>query len=1187
MRADGTGCSVAGDLSLTAGAWPGPGTRAGLQVFVRPTDEPRALRLGQPAEGAAPPILDPTGAETGCAAFCHASDGLRITLRVCVVPGRRAEVRELAVENRSPRPRALEATSLAELALNLAAAHESHPGFSKLFVQTEAAPERGALLARRRARSPDERWPVLVHAVGGAGDLQWETDRLRWRGRGRHRDEPAALDPGARLSGTTGNVLDPVASLRRTLDVAPGAVARLAFLLGVADDRESALALADLVRDDAAVAAVFADAASSAAADRARRGWDVAAEARARALAADLLAGDGGASPDPEPCGTDDESAADRRLAFWRDLGLPFAHRPMARAESPAPPAAAADPSALMAPTPHSQDPNEELTFFNGLGGFGEDWDEYVIRLEPGADGRLRLPPLPWTNVIANERFGCIASETALGASWCDNSRENRLTAWSNDPVLDPPSETFHLRDDETGAWLPCLPGPVAGSLHGGGPAEVRHGFGCTKWLRRAGGLGVETAVFVDRDLPARVCRVRVTNPGPARRRLSLFACTLLGDGARRGPDEGGIVTERDADTGVLLARGVGRGAFADHVAFASAVTDAPGATVHATCDRAWYLGADRDPSAPAALAAPSLEPRTGADLDPCFALQVSFEIPAHQYHHRDVYFVLGQERGVAGALATAAKLATADACDKALLDASDFWCEGLGALTVESPSPALDLMLFGWLAYQTLSCRVRGRSAFYQSGGAYGYRDQLQDSLALLPYWPELTRRQILLHAGHQFSEGDVLHWWHPPMTAGIRTRFADDLLWLPYIACEYARQTGDVAVFDERAPYLTAPALPDGEDEIFVHAAPSGREGTVFEHCCRALDRSLAVGAHGLPLFGTGDWNDGMNRVGRLGRGESTWMGFFLVAIIDAFAPLCDERGETERAGRYRAHRERLAAALNEGGWDGGWYRRGYYDDGAPLGSRENRECRIDALAQAWSVLSGVAPPERAAAAMDQVEAQLISDEERLIRLLTPPFVDTPRDPGYIRGYVAGVRENGGQYTHAATWVVRAMAKLGRRERATQLLDLLNPILHATTPEQVARYMVEPYVVAADVYGAPPHVGRGGWTWYTGSSGWLQRVALESILGFGTEGGDTLVVAPCVPDDWPGFKVSWHLPGERTSYEVTVTNPQGCSQAVVAASVDGKPVAPQDGRARLPLLRDGRRHIVSITLGPGGGDA
>jgi cyclic beta-1,2-glucan synthetase len=675
---------------------------------------------------------------------------------------------------------------------------------------------------------------------------------------------------------------------------------------------------------------------------------------------------------------------------------------------------------------------------------------------------------------------------------------------------------------------------------------------------------------------------VRVTNTGDQARRLSLWSYSQLVLGGL--PTQSGrfVVTASDETTGALLARNRTAGAFADHVAFAAVVPDRRPTAVHISGDRTAFLGPDRDAANPLALTLPILDGRTGAGLEPCFALQAALELEPGGT--AEVTFLLGQERGERDALALVESLSIRGECETSWQQAHAFWRDGLGGLQVTTPSPALDLMLNGWLGYQTLSCRVRGRSAFYQSGGAFGFRDQLQDSLSLLPFWPELTRQQIVLHAGHQFVEGDVLHWWHPPLEAGIRTRFADDLLWLPYIACEYARQTGDLPVFDESAPYLTAAPLPDGEDEIFVWAKDSGSSGSVFEHCCRALDRSLTVGAHGLPLFGTGDWNDGLNRVGREGRGESVWMGFFLVSIIDAFAPLCERHGDTDRAARYRAHRDRLATALNDTGWDGQWYRRGYYDDGAPLGSSQNRECRIDALAQAWSVLSKVAPAERAAQAMDQVEEQLINDDERLVRLLTPPFVETPRDPGYIRGYVAGVRENGGQYTHAATWVVRAMAELGRRDRAAALLDLLNPVLHAATPAQADRYLVEPYVVAADVYGAAPHVGRGGWTWYTGSSGWLQRVALESVLGLRMEGGQTLVIAPCVPDDWPQYRLEWRLPGDRTHYQIVVNNPDACSRSVVAVRLDGRELAPCDGQARLPLQRDGQRHLVEVTLGAGG---
>src|SRR5690606_15994529 len=427
------------------------------------------------------------------------------------------------------------------------------------------------------------------------------------------------------------------------------------------------------------------------------------------------------------------------------------------------------------------------------------------------------------------------------------------------------------------------------------------------------------------------------------------------------------------------------------------------------------------------------------------------------------------------------------------------------------------------------------------------------------------IPRRQILLHAAHQFVEGDVLHWWHPPASRGIRTRFSDDLLWLPYAACVYVNATGDDALLDEQAPFLTARALEPGEDEVFLEPADSGERGSVYEHCCRALDRSLTRGAHGLPLIGTGDWNDGMNRVGREGRGESVWLGFFLCHVLDAFVPICRQRGDDARAERYAAHRAALAAALEDAGWDGEWYRRAFYDDGTPLGSAASDECRIDAIAQAWAVLSGVAAPVRARQALDAVDRHLVVERDGVIRLLTPPFDRTPKDPGYIKGYLPGVRENGGQYTHGALWVVAAFAALGRADRAARLLEMLSPVSHARTPEQVERYKVEPYVIAADVYAAEPHVGRGGWTWYTGSAGWLFRVGLESVLGLRVVRGREVVLRPCIPADWPGFTLRWRVPDGATVYEFVVTRADATERTSAAPA--GAPPRVEDGAVALAL--------------------
>jgi len=522
-------------------------------------------------------------------------------------------------------------------------------------------------------------------------------------------------------------------------------------------------------------------------------------------------------------------------------------------------------------------------------------------------------------------------------------------------------------------------------------------------------------------------------------------------------------------------------------------------------------------------------------------------------------------------------------AIDDGLATARAAWRQRLTAVQVETPVPAIDLMVNGWLLYQSMSCRLWGRSAMYQSGGAIGFRDQLQDSAALVYSQPELTRAQILLHAANEFVEGDVLHWWHPPTSRGTRTRFSDDLLWLPYIACFYANSSGDWKVFDEVVGFLTARPLAAGEGESYLQPEHAAQRGDLYDHCCRAIDRSLTRGAHGLPLMGTGDWNDGMNLVGAGGKGESVWLGFFLHRVLGDFIPLCQRRGDDERVRRYTDYRGALGTALNDQAWDGAWYRRAYFDDGSPLGSAQNDECRIDALAQTWSVISGVAPPERAAQAMAAVEAELVDRGAPLIRLLTPPFDRTSHNPGYIKGYLPGIRENGGQYTHGATWVVRAAAELGRRDRAAAYLEMLSPVTHTGTAERVATYQVEPYVLVADIYSVAPWRGRGGWTWYTGSAAWLYRVALESVLGVRLEGGATLIVQPRIPDDWPGFRVRVRLRDGRTHYQVAVENPDKNGATVVAATADGQPQPVVGGAARIALSGDGAVHEVRVILGAG----
>ncbi len=817
---------------------------------------------------------------------------------------------------------------------------------------------------------------------------------------------------------------------------------------------------------------------------------------------------------------------------------------------------------------------SEPLAFFNGLGGFTGDGNEYVIRLDRSIGG-LRLPPLPWCNVIANESVGFIASESGLGFSWSENSRENRLTTWYNDPVSDPAAESIHIRDEDAGLFWSPTPGPTPGS----GAYEARHGFGYTAWRHLSAGLEQEVVCFVPVKDPVKIIRLRVTNRSATARHLSVFYYAEWVLGGIRADTMASVVTESVAGGAVLLARNPDSVDFGSRVAFAAASGPGEGGR-HFTADREAFLGRYGSPAAPEAVAsAERLDGRSGAGFDPCAALQLRAELAPGAIG--EWIFLLGQANDAAAATALCTRFRLPEVVEAAFAEVGAFWNTLLSAVKVETPSAAMDLMVNGWLSYQNLSCRMWARSAFYQSGGAFGYRDQLQDAAALVYHRPDLTRKQIVLHAGRQFVEGDVLHWWHPPSGRGIRTHFSDDLLWLPFVTEFYVATTGDATVLDEDAGFLLGPPLPEGAAEILIEPADAGIRADVYEHCCRAIDRSLTRGRHGLPLMGSGDWNDGMNRVGRLGRGESVWLGFFLFTILRRFLPICRERKDQARISRYGEYLAQLGVALNEGGWDGEWYRRAYYDDGTPLGSASSDECRIDAIAQAWSVLSGAAPRERAELALDAVERFLVDEPARLIRLLTPPFDRTPHDPGYIKGYVPGVRENGGQYTHAALWAVRALVEAGRSDRAAPLFELLNPVCHGNSPEGVAVYQGEPYVVAADVYGTAPHLGRAGWTWYTGSAGWMFRVAIESILGVTIRDGRTLVLCPCIPAEWPGFSVQYRLPDGRTRYHIVVKRTGG----VTAARGEGLLVRVEEGAVLVELRSDGGTHRVDVDLGPDAG--
>ena len=682
--------------------------------------------------------------------------------------------------------------------------------------------------------------------------------------------------------------------------------------------------------------------------------------------------------------------------------------------------------------------------------------------------GRPTQPPAPWANVLANPGFGCLVTEAGLGCSWAGNSQLNRLTPWNNDPVSDPPAEAVYLRDEESGeVWTPTpLPAGSGTAVH------VRHGQGYTSYACNSHGLEQELLVLVPTADPVKLVRLSVRNKGDRPRQLSatFYAEWVLGTARESAPMQ--VVCEYDAEIGAVLARSSWAGDFAGRIAFAGV-----GARPHsATADRTEFLGRHGSPSAPAALTRSGLSGRAGPLLDPCAALTMPVTLAPGKAV--EVVFVLGQADTMDHVRHLITTYTAPGQLQVALQAGQDLWDEILGAVQVRTPDPAMDLMLNRWLLYQVLACRVWGRTAFYQSSGAYGFRDQLQDIMALVTSAPHEARAQILRSAARQFEEGDVQHWWHPPSGRGIRTRVTDDMYFLPLAVHHYVTATGDAALLDERIPFLKSPVLRPDQEEDYGLPVVSEQTGSVYEHCVRALEHGYRLGSHGLPLMGSGDWNDGMNKVGAHGMGESVWNGWFFITVLKAFAELAAGRSAAPRTVWCRERAESLRAALEAHAWDGSWYRRAYFDDGTPLGSAQNDECQITAIPQAWAVISGAGDPARSTQAMAAVQDRLVHGDSKLIQLLDPPFDKGTLKPGYIKGYVPGIRENGGQYTHAATWVVLATALQGRGDQALQLWNLLNPIYHATTPAEVALYKVEPYVVSGDVYGAPPHTGRGGWT-------------------------------------------------------------------------------------------------------------
>ncbi|QOY61664.1 glycosyl transferase family 36 [Lysobacter sp. H21R4] len=817
------------------------------------------------------------------------------------------------------------------------------------------------------------------------------------------------------------------------------------------------------------------------------------------------------------------------------------------------------------AASPHAG-PGDDLAlqFDNGYGGFSPGGDEYVIR----TDG-YRCTPAPWSNVVANPVAGFIATGEGGGHTFSCNSQQNPLTPWPNDPVTDEPCEVVYLSDRDSGALWSATPLPLPGP---GTKRITRHGRGWSSWSHQCDGLEIELLQLLSPDDGVKVSRLRIRNRSGRARAIVVTAYlqwALGRNGSVPGPQ---VVTSQDPQTSAVFAVNRWRADFAGRVAFA----DIGEGMRCFTCDRGEFLGMHGSLERPASLhGALPLSNWCGAGRDPCAALQSLLEIEPDATG--ELRFLIGdaESTDAASALVQHARGLDLDAVMDAIRNR---WDDVTATLQVDTPDPAMNLLLNQWLLYQVLSCRMWARTAYYQASGAYGFRDQLQDVMALCIACPEVAREHLLRAASRQFLEGDVQHWWLPPSGKGIRTRMSDDRLWLPYSALHYVTVTGDAQLLDAHAAFLEGPTLEEGQTDDFFTPTVSATTASIYEHCARAVDASLALGPHRLPLMGTGDWNDGMNRVGAQGSGESVWLGWFLLDVIARLGPIARSRGDHQRADCWDRTAATVKSAMEGAGWDGAWYRRGYYDDGTPLGSAQQPECRIDSIAQSWAVMSAAGDPDRRRQAMESTERELVDHQHRLARLLTPPFENGPHDPGYIKAYPPGVRENGGQYTHGCIWSIFAWAGLGEGGRAWELFDYFNPITHSNSPPAAEHFVVEPYVSCADVYSVGALAGRGGWTWYTGSAAWLYRAGVEALLGFHLR-GDHLLLDPCIPANWPGFSILYRHGASR--YRIQVDNPEGATRGIRDATLDGAPIRWTGPAARIPLRDDGQEHRLHLTMG------
>ncbi len=1261
LTAAGGSRSTCNDIALTR--WRQDFTRDcwGMFCYVREGDSPKYWSNTHQPVGRRPSMYEATFSE-GRVEYRRRDGGIETFTQVVVSPEDDLEVRRIRISNRSRGTRRIELTTYAEVVLQALGADMAHPAFGNLFVQTEALPEHHALLATRRARSREETPPWLFHILAVNGPMEatcsWETDRLKFLGRGRTPVHPQAMDSPADLSNTTGAVLDPIVALRRSFILQPDQTVAVDLVLGIAPSRHEAIALVTRYHDPRCTERVLEMSwshqqvllrqinATEADAQlfgrlssplvyagplyrgplpiikRNRGGqsglWgfgisgdlpivllrvtDGSHEAlirkllqahaywRLKGMAVDMLiwiedtsiyrqaiqdqvlemiaAGPEARLLDrpggifirrPDQLSEEDRllmlSAASMVLTDLTDDLADQIRETGARTEDSAQrlvPVTRGWPEESPKPAADRKD----LQFYNGIGGLTPDSREYVMTIAPD-----RPTPAPWSNVIANENFGTVVTESGGMYTWAVNAHEFRLTPWYNDPVSDVSGEAIYIRDDQSGRfWSPAmLPAGQA-------PCTVRHGFGYSVFQRTQQRIESELWVFVAVDQPVKISVLKLTNKSDRNRTISIFGYSEWVLGEQRSVNAMRVVTELDEQTGAVFAGNTWNGDWSSMVAF----MDASESNRSVTGDRTEFLGRNGSLESPAALKALRLSGNLGAGMDPCAAIQCTIDLPPGG--QKEIVLILGAAAGRDAARALVRRFRTLAGAKRALDGVWKFWNQTLGTIYIETPDPSLNALANGWLPYQVLSSRIWARSGFYQSGGAFGFRDQLQDAMAAGICQPAILRSQILLAAGRQFVDGDVQHWWHPPRGRGVRTRFSDDLLWLPLAVAHYVQMTNDTGVLDERIAFLEGRSLNQGEESWYDLPRNSDQSASLYEHCLRAIQRALTFGRHGIPLIGAGDWNDGFNRVGLGGKGESVWLAFFMRYVLAQFEPLAAMRKDQSAEELCQSIRSRLLQALETNCWDGQWYLRAFFDDGSPLGSHANAQCKIDSLPQSWAIISSTGSPERWKQALAAVDQYLIDSNHQLIKLFDPPFDHPANDPGYIAGYVPGVRENGGQYTHAAIWVIIAFAQAGMADRAWELFCMINPLHHGSTADKMAVYRVEPYVVAADVYAAGPYAGRGGWTWYTGSAGWMYRLIIETFIGL-RRNADMLWFAPSLPSAWKTFRI--HFRYFETFYHITFS---GGGIKVLRVTLDGQVVA--DGIVR--LANDRREHKMELEIGP-----